>query len=209
MVLPSPGHRRWRPDQVEGTGRFQAVKTEVALGPGALASPQGAHGWERKTDRHRTRERPGTGALREPDGGNLTVSPGQSTRVEGAARASQETCGGPREFGKAEQDRETQAGPEAGVGAGREAGRVWRFGTPCGDQPLLLLPHMSWSHPTGRLIFLPRVLAFAFRSKTPPRLCGKELAARGSRVWWVIFPVAGERKVPRPSRALRRSVVTD
>lgn len=35
VVLLSPGHRRWRPDQAEGTGGLQAVKTEVAAGPGA------------------------------------------------------------------------------------------------------------------------------------------------------------------------------
>lgn len=35
VALLSPGHWRWRPDQVKGTGGFQAVKMEVAVGPGA------------------------------------------------------------------------------------------------------------------------------------------------------------------------------
>lgn len=161
-----------------------------------MASPQGAHGWERKADRPGTREGPGTGALWEPDKGNLTLSPGQRTRVERAAEASQEPSGAPRA-------RESRPGPR---NAGAEAGRIWMSGRPAaGAQPLLSLPRGCLVPPHRTSLLPSKSSVIRLQGKdSPASPCGEERATRVPRVWRVLFPGAGERKVPGPSGALRR-----
>lgn len=124
VVLLSPGHRRWRPDQVKGTGGFQAVKTEVAVGP---AAPGLTSGCLRLGAEDRQTRDPG-GARNGPFG-SLT----KGTRLAAPVRELLTLLGsraGPREFGKAEQDRETQAAREAGVGAAERLGASGCSGRP-------------------------------------------------------------------------------